>query len=80
MHHKAVRGQDLLPTPSSLLPSSVGRGGQPFFQGMMELGQSFEQYDQFTAQDQTAIDMQAGVIGLTLSMNCIKGTFSMRKR
>ena len=50
------------------------------WRGMMELGQSFEQYDQFTPQDQTAIAMQAGVIGLTLSMNCIKGTFSMRKR
>ena len=50
------------------------------WQGMMELGQSFEEYDQLSAQDQTAIAAQAGLIGLTTSMNCIKGTFSMRKR
>ncbi len=48
--------------------------------GMMELGPSFEQYDQLSVQDQTAIAAQAGLIGLTTSMNCIKGTFSMRKR
>ncbi len=50
------------------------------WRGMMELGQSFEQYDQLSEQDQTAIAAQAGLIGLTTSMNCIKGTFSMRKR
>ena len=50
------------------------------WQGMMKLGQSFDEYDQLSAQEQTAIAAAAGWIGLTTSMSCIKGTFSMRKR
>ncbi len=48
--------------------------------GMMGLGQSFEQYDQLSAEEQTALNAQAGVIGLTTGLNCIKGTFSLRTR
>ncbi len=48
--------------------------------GMMGLGQSFEQYDQLSAEQQTALNAQAGVIGFTTGLNCIKGTFSLRTR
>ena len=50
------------------------------WQGMMELGKMFEQYDQLSAEEQTAVNAQAGVIGLTTGLNCIKGTFSLRTR
>ncbi len=50
------------------------------WQGMMELGKMLEQYDQLSAEEQTAVNAQAGVIGLTTGLNCIKGTFSLRTR
>ena len=50
------------------------------WQGMMELGKLFEQFDQLSAEEQTAVNAQAGVIGLTTGLNCIKGTFSLRTR
>ena len=47
------------------------------WQGMMEL---FDRYDQLSAEEQTVVNAQAGVIGLTTGLNCIKGTFSLRTR
>ncbi len=50
------------------------------WQGLDELNPYFEQYDQLSDGEQTAIAAQAGLIGLSLSISCIKGTFSMRTR
>ena len=43
------------------------------WQGLNELSPYFEQYDQLSEDDQTAIAAQAGLIGLSTSMSCNKG-------
>ncbi len=46
----------------------------------LELGQLFEQYDQLSAEEQVAVNAQAGLLGLSTGLNCIKGTFTLRTR
>ncbi len=47
------------------------------WQGLQKL---FEGYDRLPLEQQTAVNAQAGLLGLSTGLHCLKGTFSLRTR